>query len=112
MMDATLRYGSSYFWRVPIMLCGTAITYSMPCVSHNSRVVSSDAYFAMPYGSCGFGVMSSVNGTRSCVPYRAMLEQSTNRFTLFAIAADKTETVLPYVFCVMRCGENTDKPSY
>ena len=61
-MLATLRYGSSYFCRGPMMLCGTAMTCSRPCVSQTFRTTSSPAYFAIPYGSTGAAGWSSRNG--------------------------------------------------
>ena len=48
MIEATLRNGSSYFWRGPMILCGIAMTYSTPCVSHKLRSISSAASFPIP----------------------------------------------------------------
>src|ERR1035437_7012129 len=50
MIDATFRYGSSYFCLGPMMLCGTAITYSTQCVSHRFLKNCSTASFPIPYG--------------------------------------------------------------
>ena len=42
-IEATLRKGSSYFWRGPMMLWGTAMTYSKLKIRAMSRTISSDA---------------------------------------------------------------------
>ena len=65
----------------------------------------------MPYGSCGVGVNSSLNGI-SFVPYLAIEEQNMILLTLFSIAALNNDTDPVTIFCVIRWGEKTDKPSY
>ena len=72
---------------------------------------SSEAYLPMPYGSWGFGVMSSVNGT-GFEPYRAMEEHNTNRRTRCESAAEIMPVVAVTMFWVTRCGAKTDTPSY
>ena len=48
MIEATLRYGSSYFWRAPMMLWGTATTRSTPWVTQRFSSSRSPVTFAMP----------------------------------------------------------------
>ena len=48
MMLATFLKASSYFCFGPMILWGTAITYSMPWVSQTFATSSSAAYLAMP----------------------------------------------------------------
>ena len=45
-------------------------------------------------------------------PYCAIDEQKTILFAPLDIAAEKIATDAETIFCVMMCGENTDKPSY
>jgi hypothetical protein len=93
-----------------MMLCGTAMLNSMPCASQIDLTMSSEAYFAIPYGVTGVGTSVSVNGGWPW-PYRDIEEQCTKRRTPAAAEAESTATVaLEVCSCTLK-GVNTLSPS-